>query len=959
MKARNGPHRVPRGGRVDRTRVIPFEFNGRRFDGFAGDSVASALLANGIRVVGRSFKFHRPRGFLSAGIEEPNGLLTMGQGAASTASIRATAEMLVPELKVRSQGGWPSLGFDLGRALDFTASLWQAGFYNKTFIWPSWHAYEPAIRRMAGLGHAPDGPDPDRYEVRNAHCDVLVIGAGVAGLRETLAAAQTGARVVLAERDLECGGETLWNGATIEGGIGTAWLEDALSELEALPEVRVLRGTTAVGIYDDRVTVLVERIAVVPAGGDASGGRRAPRERYWMVRAQRIVLATGAIEQPLIFENNDRPGIMLAGSARQYLRRFGVALGSRVLIATNNDSAYALARELKEAGVTVLGLADSRPRAPLELSAALKSAGIDVFPGSIPVATAGFSGLKSVKLGHLNSDGSRVDPAEVFDCDALAVSGGFTPALQLYAHAGGALAYDPSSGALLPARPVRGVTTAGAAAHGLSAGVRVSPGGRSGRKWVDLLHDVTVADLELALRENYTSMEHLKRYTTVGMAADQGKTSTVATLEAVARLRGMAPTELNHTTMRPPYVPVTLGAIAGRELGERYAPRRELPIRGWHAANGALMHDYGEWRRPTVYMRSGETRESAVRREVMAVREQAGLFDASPLGKLEIHGPDAVDFLDRFYLNDLTTLKPMRARYGLMLRESGVIFDDGTVTALAPDHLVVTTTSAGARNVFQWLEEWRQCEWPQLRVAIMPVTEQWATISLTGPKARAILARLDSDIDLSAESFPHLGFREGRLLGLRARIARVSFTGELSYELSVPARAGRTLWEALLGVGAGEGLQPIGLDALLSLRLEKGFLHIGTDTDGSTIPDDVGWGRVAANKRRDFIGKRSLGLPENRRTDRHQLVGLASVDRAAFVIGSHLRIAGSAHGSDGWITSAGMTALARQPMGLAMLREGRARVGEEVDVYDLGARVGRGRIVNTPFFDPAGERMNG
>ena len=959
MKARSGPHRVPRGGRVDRTRIIPFEFNGRRLEGFAGDSVASALLANGIRVVGRSFKFHRPRGLLSAGIEEPNGLLTMGEGAASTASIRAPTEMLVPELKVRSQGGWPSLGFDLGRALDFTASLWQAGFYNKTFIWPSWHVYEPAIRRMAGLGHAPDGPDPDRYEVRNAHCDVLVIGAGVAGLRETLAAAQTGARVLLAERDLECGGETLWNGASIEGGIGSGGLEGALAELEVLPEVRVLRGTTAVGVYDDRVTVLVERVAVAPAGGDASGGRRVPRERYWIVRAQRIVLATGAIEQPLIFENNDRPGIMLAASARQYLRRFGVALGSRVLIATNNDSAYALARELKEAGVTVLGLADTRPRAPLELSAALKSAGIDVFAGSIPVGTAGFSGLKSVKLGHLNSDGSRVDPGEVFDCDALAVSGGFTPALQLYAHAGGALAYDPSSGALLPVRPVHGVTTAGAASHGTPAGLRVSPGGRSGRKWVDLLHDVTVADLELALRENYTSMEHLKRYTTVGMAADQGKTSTVATLDVVARLRGMAPTELNHTTMRPPYVPVTLGAIAGRELGERYAPRRELPIRGWHAANGALMHDYGEWRRPTVYMRSGETRESAVRREVMAVREQAGLFDASPLGKLEIHGPDAVDFLDRFYLNDLATLKPMRARYGLMLRESGVIFDDGTVTSLAPEHLLVTTTSAGARSVFQWLEEWRQCEWPQLRVAIVPVTEQWATISLTGPKARAILARLDSDIDLSAESFPHLGFKEGRLLGLRARIARVSFTGELTYEINVPARAGRTLWEALLGVGAGEGLQPMGLDALLSLRLEKGFLHIGTDTDGTTIPDDVGWGRVAANKRRDFIGKRSLGLPDNRRTDRHQLVGLASVDGAAFVIGSHLRIAGSAHASDGWITSAGMTALARQPMGLAMLREGRARVGEEVDVYDLGARVGRARIVTTPFFDPAGERMNG
>jgi sarcosine oxidase subunit alpha len=411
--------------------------------------------------------------------------------------------------------------------------------------------------------------------------------------------------------------------------------------------------------------------------------------------------------------------------------------------------------------------------------------------------------------------------------------------------------------------------------------------------------------------------------------------------------------------MRPPFVPVTLGAIAGRELGERFAPRRELPMSEWHAAHGALVQDYGEWRRPTVYLRPGETREGAVRREAQAVREHAGLFDASPLGKLEIHGPDALEFLDRFYINDLTTLKPMRARYGLMLRESGVIFDDGTVTLLAPDQLIVTTTSSGAKSVLQWLEEWRQCEWPDLRVAIMPVTEQWATVSLTGPKARTILSRLDTDIDLSSPAFPHLGLRVGRLLGFPARICRVSFTGELTYEINVPARAAEAVWTALSTAGAGEGLQPVGLDALLLLRLEKGFLHIGTDTDGTTLPDDVGWGKTAAAKRRDFIGKRSLLLPENARTDRHQLIGLANADGASFVIGSHLRIPGSAHPSDGWITSACNTVQTNQPIGLAMLREGRARLGQEVDIYDLGTRVGRARVVIPPFVDPAGERMNG
>jgi sarcosine oxidase subunit alpha len=959
MTSAGGPYRLPRGGLVDRAQVVSFEFNGRRLEGFDGDSAASALLANGIRVVGRSFKFHRPRGLLSAGIEEPNGLLTVDQGAARTASVRAPAQVLAPGLKLRSQGGWPSVDFDLGRVLDFTASLWRAGFYNKTFIWPNWHAYEPAIRRMAGLGEAPDGPDPARYQVRNLHCEVLVVGGGVAGLREAVAAAEAGARVVLADGDLRWGGETLWNGEAVDGGSGTDWIERTRSQLEARPEVRLLPRTTAVGIYDERVTVLVERVAAAPGAGNPPSEGSVTRERYWIVRAERVVLATGAIEQPLIFENNDRPGIMLAGAARQYLRRFGVAFGSRVLIATNNDSAYALAMDLKDAGVTVLGLADTRLRVPAALSTSLESAGIEVFFGSIPTATRGFSGLTRVTLGRLNPDASSIESTQSFACDALAVSGGFTPALQLYAHAGGALAYDPASGALLPVRAVPGVTIAGAAAHGTAAGPRVSPAGRSARKWVDLLHDVTVADLELALRENFTSMEHLKRFTTVGMAADQGKTSAVPTLEVVARLRGIAPTELSATTMRPPFVPVTLGAIAGRELGERFAPRRELPMCGWHAAHGALVQDYGEWRRPTAYLRAGETREAAVHREAVAVRSSAGLFDASPLGKLEIRGPDALEFLDRFYLNDLSTLKPMRARYGLMLRESGVIFDDGTVTLLAPDHLIVTTTSAGAGSVLHWLEEWRQCEWPELRVAIMPVTEQWATISLTGPKARTILSRLESQVDWSAAAFPHLGFRAGRLMGIPARIFRVSFTGELTYEINVPRRAGHTVWEALFDAGAGEGLQPVGLDALLLLRLEKGFLHLGTDTDGTTIPDDVGWGETAANKRRDFIGKRSLRLPENTRTDRYQLIGLASADGAAFVIGSHLRVQGSAHASDGWITSAGRTVLTGESIGLAMLRGGRARVGQEVEVYDLGARVGRARIVNPPFFDPAGARMNG
>jgi sarcosine oxidase subunit alpha len=945
-----GPYRLTRGGLVDRNQSIPFTFNGKSYAGYAGDSLASALLANGVRTVARSFKFHRPRGVFSCGVEETGGLLQVGEGARAVPSERAPLVELTRGLQARSQAGWPSVNFDVGRSMDLVAPLWAAGFYNKTFIWPSWHTYEPIIRRMAGLGRAPSGSDPDRYEVDNLHCDVLVVGGGVAGLQAALEAGRTGARVVLVEQDHQFGGEASWNGATIEGMPASTWLALTIEQLNRLPDVRLLSRTTATGYYDHNVLALLERTLQPHAG--------APRERYWIVRAGRVVLATGAIEQPQIFAHNDRPGIMLAGAARQYLRRYSVAIGSRVLIATNNDSAYALAKELKAAGVSVLGVADTRHQVPEPIRMAMRSLSIEIFVGFIPVDTTGFSALRKVTLGHLSKDGSHVDSKQTIHCDALAVSGGFSPTLHLYAQAGGKLIYEESSGALLPVTRHPSIEIVGAAAESISIGPRISPIGDPKRKWVDLLHDVTVADLELALRENYTSVEHVKRFTTVGMAADQGKTSAAVTLNLLGKLRGIAPRELGHTTLRPPFMPVTLGAIAGREIGERFVPRRLLPMHDWHMAHGALMQDFGEWQRPIAYLRAGESRDHAMRREALAVRTAAGLFDGSSLGKIEIHGPDALEFLDRFYINDLETLKPLRARYGLMLRESGVIFDDGTVVMLAPDRFIITTTSGNAGRVAQWLEEWRQCEWPQLRVAIIPVTEQWATVSLAGPEARDILAKLATDIDLSAAAFPHLSMREGRLLGTPARIYRVSFTGELTYEINVPAERGQALWDTLLNEGAVDGLQPFGMDALLLMRLEKGFLHVGSDTDGTTVPDDVGWGKVAANKKRDYIGKRSLTLPENLRTDRLQLVGLLGEPGHRFEIGSHLRMKDSTEATDGWITSAGIATLTSEPIALAMFRGGRARVGAEVDLYDAGGVVGRARVVNPPFVDAAGDRMN-
>jgi sarcosine oxidase, subunit alpha len=952
MRHRPGPYRLTQGGVIDRGAEIPFRFNRRSYRAFEGDTLASALLANGVRTVGRSFKFHRPRGIFTAGYEEPNAFLQLGRGAFNVPAARAPMTEVLPGLEARTSSGWPNLQFDLLRVLDFTAPLWSAGFYNKTFIWPNWHTYEPFIRRMAGLGTAPKERDPDRYETGNLHCDVLVVGGGVAGLQAALAAGRAGARVILAEQHIQCGGWAAWEDAASEGARSPG--HDAVSavqKLKAMPEVRVFTRTSATGFYDHQVVTLSERIS--------GGGPGQPRERLWLVRAKHVVLATGAIEQPLVFTNNDRPGIMLAGAARQYLRRFGVAFGSNVLIATNNDSAYALAIDLHRVGVSLLGIADSRHEVPQALRSVLQALAIPIFSGSIPTDTKGFSALRQVRLGRLSLDGTAIMSSRVLDCDALAVSGGFNPALQLYAHAGGKLFYDEASGALLPSTTLPGVEIVGAASQALPIGPRVSPVGDPKRKWVDLLHDVTVADLKLALQENYTSVEHVKRYTTVGMAADQGKTSTVATLQILGSLRGITPQALGHTTMRPPVTPVTLGAIAGRETGPLFAPHRCLPMHDWHVRRGALLQDFGEWRRPVAYPKSGETRDQAVKREGRAVRTAAGLLDGSSLGKIEIHGPDAVAFLDRFYINDLTTLRHYRARYGFMLRETGVIFDDGTVVMQAPDRLVLTTTSGNAARVGLWLEEWHQCEWPGLRVAIVPVTDCWATVSLAGPLARQILAKLPTDIDLSTGAFPHLSMREGALLGVPARIYRVSFTGELTYEINVPADRGPELWEALMTAGVPEGLEPLGLDALNLMRLEKGFLHLGSDTDGTSVPDDIGWGRVAANKKGDFIGKRSLFLPENVRTDRLQLVGLQRHDTAAFEIGSHLRVDETRDATDGWVTSAGRSVLSNEPIALAMVRAGRSRMGESVRLYDAGTPVGQARIVNPPFYDASGDRMNG
>ena len=980
-------YRLPQGGHIDRNQSFSIRWNGRALPAFAGDTVASALLASGVRIAGRSMKFHRPRGLLSAGVEEPNALVTLGRGAESELTARATMVPVRQDLDVRAQHAWPGVGCDLGRVFDLTAPLWQAGFYNKTFTWPTWHVYEPWIRRAAGLAAAPRLPDPARYDAVNAHCDLLVVGGGPAGLLAAQIAARAGLRVLLTEQDFECGASLLGSAVTINEDPPVVWLASLIGELAASRNVTLLTGTTAFGLYDHGMAGLVQRL-------DLQGPQRATRQRYWRVHAKQVLLATGAIEQPLVFERNDLPGAMLAGAIRQYANRYGVAAGRRVVFATNNDSAYLAALDLAVAGVAVPVIADSRLAPPPVLAEALREHGVEVVADSLVLNARGRRCLSGITIGSASGNGGTREIA----CDTLGMSGGWAAAIHLYSHARGALRFDTERQCFLPRDPAPPLACAGAvngcvtlaetladaawAAYQLLAragmpqdplvrpaiveeplvsaaadGLRRTASGKHSRQWLDFQHDVTVADIELALAEGFDHVELVKRYTTAGMSVDQGKTGNRNTLLTYADLTGVDPGAIGPTTYRPPYSPVTLGAIAGRQIGERYAPRRLLPAHDHHIALGAHWWEAGGWMRPACYPRDGETLAQAIRREALVVRSSAGIFDASPLGKIEVTGADARRFLDRFYINNVVTLEPGRLRYRLMLNEAGVVIDDGTIGCLDAQRFVITTTSGGAARIAAWLEEWHQCEWPDLRVFVTPVTTQWAAIALSGPRSREVLSQFETDIAIDGASLPHMSVREGRFAGVETRLYRVSFSGELGYEIHVPARYGAALWQSLLSAGAAAGVVPYGIETLLLLRLEKGFLHVGVDTDGTTSPVDVGWGAVAQRKKRDFIGKRSLAREDNLRSDRLQLVGLTAKDASVLVPGAHLRLPDTTIGSDGWVTSAASSPTLDRTIALALLRGGHVRLGETLTVHDLD-RQGPATVVSSAFYDPEGKRIH-
>ncbi|WP_233838906.1 sarcosine oxidase subunit alpha family protein [Paraburkholderia sp. ZP32-5] len=985
-------------GSVNRERVIRFTFDGREYTGFAGDTLASALLANGVSLVGRSFKYHRPRGILCAGSEEPNALVELRTGARREPNTRATMVELFDGLVAFSQNRWPSLSFDVGAVNSLFAPLLVAGFYYKTFKWPAsfWERlYEPAIRRAAGLGHAAHAPDPDRYEHVNAFCDVLVIGGGVAGLSAAWAAAQAGKRVIIADEHAALGGQLLGSNETIAGVAAQQWLLRMRESLDACGLVTVLPRTTVFGVYDGHTYGAAQRVAdhvAVPLAGE-------PRQRLWKIVAPRAVLASGAIEQPLTFAGNDRPGVMMAAAVRMYLNRFGVVAGSQPVIVTTNESGWRLAEDLVEAGVRPVAVIDLRAEVPEADRAAAERAGLRVLAGARVLSAQGARRVRSVTL--LDASGRRIK----LSCDLLAMSGGWNPSLALTTYLGGKPVWSETLGAFVapdvlpPGMVLAGAANAlfdtEAALAGTSAAQRtaahVAPAAvahaarptapraslaqvenrplllaqafGNGKAFVDFQHDVTSEDIALAHREGFRSVEHLKRYTTLGMATDQGKLSNIngLALMAACSRRGIA--GIGTTLARPPYTPVSIGLLAGADRGRHFKPTRLTSGHRWAEENGATFTTSGQWLRAQWFARPGETDWlSSVIREVKAVRAGVGVCDVSTLGKIDVQGSDAARLLDRVYINMFSTLPVGKARYGLMLREDGFAFDDGTTARLADDHYVMSTTTANAARVMQHLEFACQVSWPDLDVQLASVTEQWAQYAIAGPQSRAVLQQLLGDaVDLGDEAFPYMACGEFVWRDLTVRLFRLSFSGERAYELAVPARYGDAVIRAIMQAGEHFGITPYGIEAMSVMRIEKGHVA-GNELNGTTTAADLGMGRMMS-KKKDFIGavlSRRAGLTD---ASRAALVGLRPLDPASRLrAGAHLLAPGAAATMDndlGYITSAAYSPQFGHWIALAMLVHAAQRLGERLRVFDAvrGADV-EVEVCSPVFIDAEGARLH-
>lgn len=1004
------PFRLPSGGRIDRNRRVGFSLDGRPMSGFHGDTLASALLANGTTLVGRSFKYHRPRGFLSAGVEEPNGLFTLGEGGRTEPNIAGTVTELIEGLAARRQNGWPSVEFDLLSITSLAAPLLSAGFYYKTFMGPTrgaWMFYEPFIRRAAGLGRGVHERDLDRYETRHAFADVLIIGAGPAGLSAALAAGRAGARVVLAEQDSLLGGSLLLESTT---GPAEVWRQQSESELESLPNVEILRRTTALGLYDGGTVALVERrdhLQPDPAKGEA-------RQVVITLRARAVVFATGATERPLVFANNDRPGVMLASAVRSYLNRFAVVCGRRAVVITNNDSAYAAAFDLAKQDVAVV-IADLRRAVNQTFAAKAKALAIELIAGARTLDVLGPKAVRGMILATAmstfksssNAGPLREDALQTrrLDCDLVCMSGGWSPAVHLTSHGGIKPRYRADIAAFVPGGYAAGQFGAGAltgsftleaainegieagrsaasySGHDLPARKPVPPApevasplavkgsgiepvwqlphDRRGMAFVDFQNDVTVKDLAIAHEEGYASVEHLKRYTTLGMGTDQGKTSNINALAIMAGLRGVEIPAAGTTTFRPPFTPVAIGALAGRTIGKHFRVMRCSPLHDWHLAHGGEMIEAGPWMRLWYYRWAGNTAESAYIEEMRLVRKAVGLADVSTLGKIDIQGPDAAEFLNRVYVNGFAKLPIGKARYGVMLTDDGTVLDDGTTTRLSDTRYFMTTTTAQAGEVMSWLEFLLQTAWTDLQVHVTSLTDEWAGMVVAGPKARLALELALPGHDVSDAKLPFMGCIEIEVDGAPLRLIRLSFSGELAYEIYIPADYAVALWDHILARAAPLGIRPYGLEALASLRIEKGYVA-GLELDHRNTLDDLGLGKMAS-KEKAFVGRELRQRPLLQAPERWSLVGIECLEAGKRLRGGSILFSAAdkieGHGR-GYITSVTWSTELEKFIALGLYHGGLKHAGEEiVCAYPLKGEQVKARIVAPMFIDLNGDRL--
>ena len=991
--------RLKKEGLINRNKLIKFKFNGKNYSGYEGDTLASALLANGIHLIGRSFKYHRPRGFFGAGVDEPNAKLQVKINGYSEPNINATEIELVEGLSASSQNCWPSVNFDIGAINNFLNKLFPAGFYYKTFMWPKsfWYrVYEPFIRKAAGLGVASLEKDNERYDHKYEYCDLLVTGSGPAGLSSAYAAAKNGAKVILAEDKPRFGGSLLTDNVTIDNLSGKEWANKIISELKAMPNVIVKNRSQIFGYYDHNMMVMFEKT------GDhlEKKSKFTPRQRLWYIRAKEVLLSTGSIERPIVFGNNDTPGVFLSAAAKEYMKVYGVLIGKRPVIFTNNDSAYETAIEFKKNGVNPIIL-DTRENQNSELIDEARNLDIDIKFSYAVINANGYKKVKSATIGKLNKNKDSFENIETINCDCICVSGFWTPTVHLASQSGNKLKFSEKIDAFIPDKSKQKEHSIGASngsftlketiESGFKLGSEVSknitkkdeqvqipksnepkysshdkfwcsplPKGKNYKRFVDFQNDVAVSDIEVALREGYRSIEHVKRYTTLGMATDQGRTSNLNGLQLVANVEKKIVPQVGHTTFRPPFTPVTIGTLVGREIGKEYMPTRKTPMHSWHEKNNAVWVDAGAWKRPRYYKRGNENLFEASKREAKNVREHVGICDVTTLGKIDIKGPDAAEFLNRVYTNAWLKLPVGKARYGVMLREDGIVMDDGTTTRISENHYHMTTTTAQAANVLSHLEYYLQIVWPELNVNVVSTTEQWAGAALAGPKSRDVLSKLFPDLDVTNEGLPFMGYTEGKLFGIDAKIFRISFSGELAYEINVKSDNGLFMWEKIIEIGKEFNMQPYGTEALSTLRIEMGHVA-GPELDGRTIPYDVSLDGMVS-KKKDFIGKRSLQKEAFTRDDRQKIVGLVPLDKKSSIPeGSHLvenKNAKYPIPKLGHVSSSCWSVENNNPFSLAIIKDGKNMIGKKLfAVSPLKNTSIEVEVISSHYVDHEGKRV--